>query len=235
VVVVLINGRPISSPWLHENISAILEAWLPGEEGAAAIAEVLFGTVNPGGKLPITIARSVGQVPLTYNHKPSGGRSNWYDDYVEIPVSPLYPFGHGLSYTTFSYSSLEISSTKVSPGEQLTISLNVTNTGDVVGEEVVQLYVCDEYASLPRPVKELKGFCRLSLDPGECRRLTFHLPVDMLAFYDENLELVVEAGMIRVMLGSSSEDIRLQSEIEITGAAKTFVKQRVFTCPVTIQ
>jgi beta-glucosidase len=235
VVAVLINGRPISSPWLQENVPAILEAWLPGEEGAPVIAEVVFGGANPGGKLPVTIARSVGQVPIHYNNRPSGGRSNWYVDYVEMPVTPLYPFGHGLSYTTFSYSDLHLSAKKVGPGEQIDITLTVTNTGKTAGDEVVQLYVCDEYASIPRPVKELKGFCRIALEPGQSRKLTFHLPVDMLAFYDEELNLVVEAGKIKFSLGSSSADIRLEDEFEISGAAKTLVGQRVFTCPITIQ
>jgi len=234
VVAVLINGRPLAIPWLDENIPAILEAWLPGEEGAAAVAEVLFGAFNPGGKLAITFPRSVGQVPISYNHKPSGGRSYWYGDYIEMPASPLYPFGHGLSYTTFSYSDLRIPSEKASFSGKVEISLSVTNTGKVTGHEVVQLYICDEYASIPRPVKELKGFCRLTLNPGESRRLTFHLPVDSLAFYDENLELVVEAGMVKVMLGSSSEDIRLHGAFEIAGAGKMQIKERVFDCPITI-
>jgi beta-glucosidase len=233
VVAVLINGRPISSPWLKENAQAILEAWLPGEEGANAIAEVLFGDMNPGGKLPVTIARSVGQVPMRYNNKPSGGHSNWYGDYVDLPASPLYAFGHGLSYTAFSYSDLQLSSEKVKPGDDVKISLTLGNIGPVSGDEVVQLYVCDEYASIPRPVKELKAFSRVRLGPGESCRLSFCLPVDMLAFHDENMDLVVETGKIKVMLGSSSEDIRLESEFEITsGTGKTAVKERVFVCPV---
>jgi len=234
VVAVLINGRPLAIPWLDENVPAILEAWLPGEEGAAAVAEILFGAFNPGGKLPITFPRAVGQLPISYNHKPSGGRSNWYVDYVEMPASPLYPFGHGLSYTTFSYSDLHIPSEKASSGEKIEINLSVTNTGQVAGDEVVQLYVCDEYASIPRPVKELKGFCCVNLNPGERRRLTFHLPIDILAFYDENLELVVEAGMVKIMVGSSSEDIRLQGAIEVAGTGKMQVQQRLFECPTTI-
>jgi beta-glucosidase len=234
VVLVLVNGRPLAIPWLDENIPAILEAWLPGEEGAEALAEILFGAANPWGKLPISFPRSVGQLPIHYNHKPSGGRSHWYGDYVETSASPLYPFGHGLSYTTFSYSDLRIPSASAAAGEQIEIGLTVANTGKLAGHEVVQLYVCDEYASLPRPAKELKGYCRLALDPGESRRLTFHLPLDLLAFYDENLELVVEAGTVKVMLGSSSADIRLQGSFEISGRGKIWVKERLFDCPVTI-
>ncbi len=235
VVAVLVNGRPLAIPWLDENVPAILEAWLPGEEGAAAVAEVLFGASSPGGKLPITFPRSVGQLPIYYNHKPAGNRSHWYGDYVETPASPLYPFGHGLSYTTFSYTDLRISSEKAKAGEQIEIGLTITNMGAVAGFEVVQLYVCDEYGSVPRPVKELKGFCRLRLEPRESRTLTFHLPVDLLAFYDENLELVVEAGTVRIMVGSSSEDIRLQGALEIAGTGKAPVKERLFGCPVTIE
>jgi len=235
VVLVLINGRPLSIPWMEENISAILEAWLPGEEGAAAIADVIFGVSNPGGKLPITFPRSVGQLPVFYNHKPTGGNSFSYGDYADMIVKPLYPFGHGLSYTTFEYSAFHMSAEKAHAGEHIDISLTVVNSGKMVGDEVVQLYICDEYASIPRPVKELKGFHRLSLNPGEKRSLTFHLPVDMLAYYDENLELIVQAGTIKVMLGSSSEDIRLQGSFEISGAEKTPIKQRLFGCKVTIQ
>jgi beta-glucosidase len=235
VVAVLVNGRPLSSAWLSENVPAILECWLPGEEGAAAIAEALFGEMNPGGKLPITIPRSVGQVPIYYSHKPSGGRSYWYGNYVDLPASPLYPFGHGLSYTTFSYTDLQISPSKAASGESVEISLSIANNGEVAGDEVVQLYTCDEYASLPRPVKELKGFCRITLAPGESRRLVFQLPVDLLAFYDEQLELVVEAGKIGVFIGSSSEDIRLQGEFQIAGPTRMVVPQRLYACPVAIQ
>jgi len=211
-----------------------LEAWLPGEEGAAAIAEILCGVSNPGGKLPMTFPRAVGQVPIYYNHKPTGGHSFTYGDYVDMPVKPLYPFGHGLSYTTFDYSDLNISPKKAASGEEIDISLSVANTGKLSGDEVVQLYICDEYASIPRPVKELKGFKRLSLDPGEKRKITFHLPIDLLAYYDENLDLIVEAGTFKVMLGSSSEDIRLQGAFEICGAERSPVKERLFGCNVSI-
>jgi beta-glucosidase len=234
VVAVLVNGRPLAVPWLHENVSAIVEAWLPGEEGATAIAEVLFGKVNPGGKLPMTVPRSVGQVPLLYNLRPTGAQSHWYGDYVETPSSPLYPFGHGLSYTQFEYSDLLITPETAASGEAVAISLTVANRGAMAGDEVVQLYVCDEYASVTRPVKELKGFCRVTLDPGERGRLTFRLPVDALAFYDQSLELVVEEGGVRLLLGSSSEDVRLEGRFEVVGGASLPVRKRVFTCPVDV-
>ena len=234
LVAVLVNGRPYAMPWLAENASAIIEAWLPGEEGGAAVAEMLFGAANPGGKLPITFPRSVGQVPIFYNYKPSGMRSNWYTDYVAEKVTPLYPFGHGLSYTEFTYSDLSISPQQATLGERVTVSLRVTNSGAVAGDEVVQLYIRDAFASAPRPVKELKGYVRLSLQAGESRVVTFHLPVNQLAFYDNDLNLVIEPGKIHIMLGSSSEDIRLQAAFEISGPARMEVAERIFVCPVEI-
>ncbi|MCX6032211.1 MAG: glycoside hydrolase family 3 C-terminal domain-containing protein [Chloroflexi bacterium] len=234
-IVVLVNGRPFALPWLAENANAILEAWLPGEEGGNAVADILFGDANPGGKLPISFPRSVGQVPIFYNYKPSGMRSNWYVDYVNEKVTPLYPFGHGLSYTTFEYGALAISRKQATSGESVGISFKVANTGGVAGDEVVQLYIRDEFASLPRPVKELKGYTRLTLQPGENKIVTFQLPVDQLAFYDADLNLVLEPGRIFVMVGSSSDDIRLRGEFEITGAGKIPVEERVFVCPVTVR
>lgn len=234
VVVVLINGRPYAIPWLAENASAILEAWLPGEEGGAAVASVLFGDTNPGGKLPVSIPRTVGQLPVFYAAKPSGLSSFWYQSYVDEKTTPLYPFGHGLSYTTFEYSNLVIDRKTVNAGESVAVSLRLSNSGAVPGDEVVQLYIRDEYASIPRPSMELKGFLRVRLQPGETVQICFHLPVDQLAFHDQNLDLVLEPGRIIVMLGSSSEDIRLTGEFEITGAAKIPVAEPVFFCPVEI-
>jgi beta-glucosidase len=234
IVVVLITGRPYDLSMLSENANAILEAWLPGEEGGAAIADILFGDENPGGKLPITFPRSVGQLPIYYNAKPAGTRSHWYGDYVSEKVTPLYPFGHGLSYTSFEYSDLSVKQKEVNSGESVDISLAIENVGNVAGEEIVQLYIHDEVASIPRPIKELKGYQRMMMEPGETKIITFHLPVDQLAFYDLDLDLIVEAGTIKVMLGSSSEDIRLSGEFVIVGAKKIPVKKRVFVCPVTV-
>jgi len=234
VAVVLINGRPYALPMLAEKANAILEAWLPGEEGGSAVADVLFGNVNPGGKLPITFPRSVGQVPIYYNAKPSGQKSHWYVDYVSEKVTPLYPFGHGLSYTAFEYSNLVIKQKVAAIGESVDILVDVKNVGKLAGDEVVQLYICDKVASTPRPTKELKGYQRVALNPGGTRTITFHLPVDQLAFYDNDLNLVVESGTINVMAGSSSEDIRLIDEFEIIGQKKTLIHERVFVCPVTM-
>ncbi|MEA5079865.1 MAG: glycoside hydrolase family 3 N-terminal domain-containing protein [Anaerolineaceae bacterium] len=234
VVVVLVNGRPLAIAELVDQADAVLEAWVPGEEGGLAIAETLFGQNNPGGKLCITFPRSVGQIPVFYNHKPSGSKSNWFTNYVNESVTPLFPFGHGLSYTQFAYSDLNIEKPEVGAGETIKISCEVRNAGKVAGDEVVQLYLQDEIGSLPRPVKELKGFVRLSLQPGEQKNIQFDVPVNLMAFFDRDLHLVVEAGKINVFIGSSSEDIRLKGEFTICGAQKMPIKQREYSCPVQV-
>jgi beta-glucosidase len=233
-VVVLVNGRPLAIPEVVERASAVLEAWLPGEEGGVAVAETLFGRANPGGKLPITFPRHVGQVPLFYNQKPSGGKSYWYRDYVSVDSSPLFPFGHGLSYTHFDYSDFSISCTDCRAGDTVDITVSIKNTGEFFGDEVVQLYTHDEYACLPRPVKELRGFLRLALEPGESQKVVFHLPVDQLAFYDQEMQLVVESGFVKVMIGSSSEDIRFEGSLQVIGLQKSPVAKRLFVCPAGI-
>ncbi len=227
VVLVLINGRPVALGDLADRIPAIVEAWLPGEEGGTAVADVLFGDVNPGGKLPITVPRSVGQVPLNYNRAPISHR-----DYVDLPATPLFPFGHGLSYTQFEYSDLVIEPTQVPPAGTVRISVTVKNVGDREGDEVVQLYVRDPVASRVRPVKELKGFKRITLQPGEAKRVTFHLSMDQLAFYDHAMRLIVEPGTVEVMVGSSSEDIRLKGSFEIVGAKREVPPERVLFAKV---
>lgn len=234
VVIILVNGRPSAIPDLADQANAILQAWVPGEEGAQAIVSVLTGEANPGGKLPISIPRSVGQIPVFYNHKPSGSRSNIYGDYVNEKATPLFPFGHGLSYSKFEYKDLKIEKHDPKPDEVVNISCAITNTSTVAGEEVVQLYLRDVYASIPRPVKELKGFVRVELLPGETKQIKFQLPINMMAFYDINMDLVLEPGKIQVMIGSSSEDIRLQGEMNVGGSATTQIKERVFVCPVVV-
>ena len=217
VIVVLINGRPLSINWIAENMPSVLEAWLPGEEGAGAVADILFGDYNPGGKLPISFPRSVGQVPVYYNHKPSGGRSHWRGDYVEMSSKPLFPFGYGLSYTSFEYSNLVITPKSTSWNGHVEISVDVKNTGSCTGDEVVQLYVNDVQSEMTRPVKELKGFKRINLEPDQRKTVTFILSITQLGFYNNDMKYVVEPGTIKVMAGSSSEDIRLTGEFEITG------------------
>lgn len=217
VVLVLVNGRPLSVNWAAENVPAIVEAWLPGEEGAEAVADVLFGDMNPGGKLPITFPRSVGQIPIYYNHKPSGGRSHWKGAYVDQSNTPLWPFGYGLSYTRFEFSDLQLNAPAVEMGGSVTVSATVTNTGSRPGDEVVQLYTRDVLASVTRPVKELKGFRRIALQPGQSKTVTFTLHTHQFGFYNGEMAFVVEPGQIEVMVGNSSQHLPLTGAFEITG------------------
>jgi beta-glucosidase len=228
VVLVLVGGRPLSISWAAEHVPAILMAWVPGQEGGPAVADVLFGRATPGGKLPLSFPRDVGQVPVYYSHKPSGGRTFWAGDYVEMPTTPLYPFGFGLSYSTFAYSNLRISSPQVDSRASVTISCDVSNTGAYEADEVVQLYVHDREATVTRPVKELAGFKRLTLKAGETRSVTFTLSMSQLGFYDRAMSFVVEPGNVDVMLGSSSEDIRLNGAFQITGQSVNVMGQRAF-------
>jgi beta-glucosidase len=235
VVVVLVNGQPLALPWIAAHVPAIVETWLPGEEGGTAIADVLFGDVNPGGKLPISLPRSVGQVPVYYNHKPSGGRSHWKGDYVGLSATPLFPFGHGLSFTQFTYSDLEITPRHSDARGTVCIAVTVSNTGSRLGDEVVQLYVRDLAGSVTRPVKELKGFKRLSLAPGARVRVTFQLAVSQLGFHDRGLAYVVEPGTIGVMVGASSEDIRVDGAFEIVGDLAEVSASKRFSTPVSVE
>jgi beta-glucosidase len=228
VVLVLINGRPLSLPWVAEHIPAIVEAWLPGEEGARAVADVLFGDCNPGGRLPMTFPRAVGQIPVYYSHKPSGGRSHWKGDYVELTSKPLYPFGHGLSYTQFEYSGFRMNTQQARAGETVAVSVDVANTGSYTGDEVVQLYIHNKAASVTRPVKELKGFKRITLEPGECRTITFHLAVNQFAFYGHGMQFVVEPGQIEIMIGSSSTQIHWTGMLQITGETTSIDSDKAF-------
>ena len=206
-VLVLVAGRPCGSEWLHGQCSAVLMAWLPGQEGAQAIADILTGALSPGGKLPITFPRSVGQVPTYYAHKNSGGRSQWKVDYVDSRVEPLYPFGHGLSYSTFELSDASVDTQTVAQGEAILARVTVHNTGDRTGDEVVQLYVRDTLASVTRPVLELKGFIRVTIPPGESRLVRFSMPVGQLGFHDDSLSYVVEPGTFEIFVGTSSVDL----------------------------
>jgi len=235
VVLVLMNGRPLAIPWIAEHIPAILEVWLPGEEGGNAVADVLFGDANPGGKLPISFPRAIGQLPVYYSHKPSGGRSHWKGDYVEISTTPLFPFGYGLSYTSFAYANLQIDRQAATAEEQVAISIAITNTGNHAGDEVVQLYIHDLHASVTRPVQELKGFKRISLAPGETRTIAFQLDVRQLGFYNQAMAYVIEPGTIEVMIGSSSQDIRARGTFTIAGAATDISRDKVFFSTTTVE
>jgi beta-glucosidase len=217
VVLVLVAGRPIGSAALHEQCAAVLMAWLPGQEGAAAIADVLTGIASPGGKLPITYPRSVGQIPTYYGHKLSGGRSHWKGDYVDSPAAPLYPFGHGLAYTSFTVGGASASPGEVTWNGEITTTVTVTNTGGRDGDEVVQLYIRDPRASVTRPVLELKGFVRVSVPAGESREVTFTTPVGQLGFYDRELAYVVEPGEIDVFVGTSSTALVRAGSVTVVG------------------
>ena len=197
VVVVMINGRPLTVNWAVEHVPAIIEAWYPGEEGGNAVADVLFGDYNPGGKLPITFPRAVGQLPLYYNYKPSGRAY----DYVFTPFQPLFEFGYGLSYTEFNYSNLEITPETIGPAGKVKVSVEVQNVGDRRGDEVVQLYVNDVVSSVVTPLKELKGFKRVTLDVGEKMTVEFTLTPAHLSVLDRHMERVVEPGTFEAMMG----------------------------------
>lgn len=207
LVVVYIEGRPLDKNWVSVNADAVLTAYYPGQEGGSAIADVLFGDYNPAGRLPFSVPRSVGQIPIYYNKKAPQSH-----DYVEVSASPLYPFGYGLSYTTFEYSNLQLSA--LTP-RSFEVSFNVRNTGKYDGEEVAQLYLRDEYASVVQPLKQLKHFARFYLKCGEEKKVTFILSEGDFALVDRNLNTVVEPGTFQVMIGAASNDIRLQAKVEM--------------------
>jgi beta-glucosidase len=208
VVVVLMNGRPLAVPWLAENVPAIVEAWHLGVQTGPALADVLFGDFNPAGKLPVSFPRTVGQVPIYYNHKNTGRppveNVRWNSKYIDVPWTPLWPFGHGLSYATFAYDTPRVSKAEIRPTDSLTVSVDVTNSSTRAGDEVVQVYVRDDVASVTRPVKMLKGFRRVTLRPGERRTLTFTLRPQDLALYDVRMRYVVEPGTFTVWAAGSS-------------------------------
>jgi beta-glucosidase len=202
-VLLLVNGRPPAIPELAERAPAILECWYLGQEGGTAIAEVLFGDVNPGGKIPVSFPRSVGQLPLIYNRKPTAMRG-----YLFASTQPLFPFGHGLSYTTFSYSAPTVSPARIRSNGKATASVEVTNTGERAGDEVVQLYIRAEVSRATRPVLELKGFRRITLAPGERRTVTFEVGPEQLSYHGPDLKRIVEPGRFRLMVGGSSAAVK---------------------------
>jgi beta-glucosidase len=206
---VLFNGRPLALEDIVADTTAILEAWFPGVQAGPAVADVVFGKVNPGGKLPVSFPRRLGQVPIYYNHEPTGRPCNpdvkWNSRHRDIPsCSPLYVFGHGLSYTTFQVSNLQLSSSSVSRHGSLRASVSVTNTGSRQGDEVVQLYIHDPVASISQPIRRLRGFERVTLNAGETRTVTFTLDRSDFGFYDNRGRFVVEPGQIDVYAGNSS-------------------------------
>lgn len=210
LVLVLMNGRPLTINWITENAPAILETWFAGSQAGNAIADVLFGEVNPGGKLPVTFPRAVGQEPLYYNHmntgRPPDAKNKYTSKYLDVAWTPLFPFGYGLSYTKFRLSDLRISASRIEPNGRLIVSVQIENIGSRIGDEVVQLYLRDVAASVTRPVKELKGFQRVTLQPGQKRHLEFTLTPEHLGFYNQDMRFVVEPGEFKMMVGTSSAD-----------------------------
>jgi len=232
LVLVLSNGRPLALGELADTMPAIIEAWYLGQETGAAVANVLFGDVNPSGKLPLTFVRSAGHIPGFYNHKPSAKRGYLFDE-----ISPLYPFGHGLSYTRFDYSDLQIveSAKRAIANSEVTVSFRLKNSGKVFGTEVVQLYINDPVASITRPVKQLKAFSRVDLQPGQQALVSFKVPVNLLAFVDSQQHWVVEPGEIKLMIGSSSADLRLHGSFDIGGDITDVGAHKAYLSTVAIQ
>ncbi|WP_347050377.1 glycoside hydrolase family 3 N-terminal domain-containing protein [Flavobacterium olei] len=221
-VVVLINaGRPLVFNWTADNVPAIVYTWWLGTEAGNAIANVLFGDYNPSGKLPMTFPREVGQIPIYYNHFSTGrpakteSETNYVSAYIDLKNSPKFPFGYGLSYTTFDYSGLKLSSAKIKSNETIKISFQLKNSGKVAGEEVVQLYLKDKFGSVVRPVLELRDFQKVKLNAGESKTIEFTIDKEKLSFYNNKLEWVAEPGDFEVMIGTSSADIKLRSDFEL--------------------
>jgi beta-glucosidase len=206
VIVYLMNGRPLSINMLAEKADAIIEGWYMGQETGKAAADIIFGNVNPSGKLTITFPKSVGQLPMYYNHKPSAQ----FADYISQDINPLYHFGFGLSYAEFRYGSPRLTKSSIGKNESTTVEVEVTNTGKAAGEEIVQMYIRDKVSSVTRPVKELRGFKRISLNAGETKMVTFGIDPDKLAFHNIEMKYVVEPGIFEIMTGSSSVDTDLQ-------------------------
>lgn len=239
VVLVLYGPGYFSLPWAKEHVSAVVQAWMPGVNAGRVVANVLDGTVNPGGKLPVTIARSVGQVPVNYNHRMGSGYSTGADSanasifsggYVDEDNQPLYPFGHGLSYTAFDLTDFALESDSVPTDGVIRVSVKVSNKGKVAGDEVVQLYTHFSDAHVVRPVKQLAGFLRVSLTPGEAKTVTFSLDTAQLGYYNENMDFVVEPGRMEVMVGVSSSDIRFTESLLLTGEPRNVMGKRKYTC-----
>lgn len=215
VVLLLFAGRPMTIKWESEQVPAILNVWFGGSEAGNAIADVLFGDVNPSGKLTTTFPQHVGQIPIYYAQKNTGrplGAGKWFEkfrsNYIDVPNDPLYPFGFGLSYTSFRYSDISLSSKTLKGNQVLTATVSITNTGKTSGKEVVQLYIRDLVGSITRPVKELKGFRKVTLNAGETKSVSFPITTDLLKFYNGNLKYDWEPGDFEIMIGTSSADVK---------------------------
>jgi len=220
IVAVLMNGRPLAIPELANEAPAVVESWFLGNQHGNALADVLFGDYNPGGKLPVTFPRATGQIPIYYNHRntgrPADSAAKYTSKYLDLPWTPLFPFGYGLSYTTFEYINLRLSSQKIGAGDSLEVAVDLRNTGDRAGDEVVQVYVRDDVASVAEPVRALKAFRRVTLRPGETRTMAFKLGPDSFALYDKRMRRVVEPGTFTIYVGTDSNTL-LSSRFEFTG------------------
>jgi beta-glucosidase len=228
VVVVLINGRPLSIPWEDAHIPGIVEAWIPGERGGSAVSDVLFGDYNPSGRLAITIPRSVGQLPAYYNYKPSKAywlanrKAGGLEGYVDSPATPLYPFGYGLSYTNFQYSNLVMESPRIKNGSSTRVHFDVANVGNRPGTETVQLYIHERFAPVSTAVKQLRGFQRVALKAGERKTVSFTLTPEDLSLLDRTMEPVVVPGTFDIMIGSSSASIGLKTALTVEASSTSF-------------
>jgi beta-glucosidase len=220
IAAVLMNGRALAIPELANEAPAVVESWFLGNQHGVAVADVLFGDYNPGGKLPVTFPRATGQIPIYYNHRntgrPADSANSYTSKYLDVPWTPLFPFGYGLSYTTFAYSNLRLSAAKIGPGDSLDVAVDLRNTGDRAGDEVVQVYVRDDVASVAQPVRALKAFRRVTLLPGETRNITFKLGSNSFALYDRRMRRIVEPGTFTVYVGTDS-NAPLNSRFEFTG------------------
>jgi beta-glucosidase len=229
LVLVLLNGSALAITWAAEHIQAIVEAWYPGQTGGDALADVLFGDYNPGGKLPVTFYRSLEDLPPFDDYRMEGRTYRYFGG------EPLYAFGYGLSYTRFQFDNLQITPSKVQAGREVTVACNVRNTGDRTGDEVVQLYVHQAQATVPRPIKALKGFGRVTLEPGETKTVTFTLHTDLLAIYDEDMHHVVQPGAVELMIGNSSDSLPLTGQLEIASPSTEVGRNRAFFSSVRIR
>ena len=231
-VVVVTGGRVHALPSIAAHAAALVQAWLPGEEGGSAIADVLFGAMSPAGRLPVSLPRAVGQVPIHHGHRAGGGRAAFHGEYTDSPTTPLFPFGHGLSYTTFAYGGLDVVAGTTTVA--LVVTCTVRNVGAVAGDEVVQLYVRDEVASVARPDRLLVGFARVPLAAGQQRIVRFTVHPSRLAFYDEAMRFVCEPGDFRIMIGASSADIRLERVVTLRGPVATYRQSAIVATAVSV-
>ncbi|ASJ20518.1 glycoside hydrolase family 3 N-terminal domain-containing protein [Brachyspira hampsonii] len=232
IILILIVGRPVTMPWERENMDGIICAWLPGEMGGQAIADVLYGDYNPGGKLPVTFPHNIGQIPIYYSHKPSGGSERMWGGYVDGPHEAIYNFGYGLSYTNFELYDFKVDKKELSPTDKINISCKIKNVGKVKGSEVVQLYFRNNVLGVTRPVKELKGFKRVTLEPNQSVGINFEVPIHILAFYDEDMKFVMKKANVDILLGVSSDNILFKETILVNKDEE--IKEKVFTTKVNL-